>query len=36
MNGCVCEANRDNVLRPQLLMDKVSANEDAGFGSKST
>ncbi|KAG5188047.1 clathrin assembly complex, small subunit [Tribonema minus] len=35
MNGCVCEANRDNILKPLQLMDKVSANDDAGFGSKS-
>lgn len=32
MNGYVCEANRENVLRPVQLMDKVSADESSVFG----
>eukprot|EP00904_Undaria_pinnatifida_P005927 jgi/Undpi1/2464/HiC_scaffold_13.g05844.m1 len=35
LNGYICEGNRENVLKPLLLMDKV-AHGDAGFGSKSS
>lgn len=34
LNGYICEGNRENVLKPLLLMDKV-AHGDSGFGSKS-
>ncbi|CAM9163664.1 unnamed protein product [Sphacelaria rigidula] len=35
LNGYICEGNRENVLKPMHLMDKV-AHGDAGFGSKSS
>lgn len=35
LNGYICEGNRENVLKPLLLMDKV-AHGDSGFGSKSS
>ncbi|CAM9115853.1 unnamed protein product [Discosporangium mesarthrocarpum] len=34
LNGYICEGNRDNVLKPMVLLDKV-ANSDSAFGSKS-
>lgn len=35
LNGYICEGNRENVLKPMHLMDKV-AHGDSGFGSKSS
>lgn len=35
LNGYICEGNRDNILKPLSLMDKV-AHGDSGFGSKSS
>lgn len=35
LNGYICEGNRENVLKPLLLMDKSSHPGDGVFGSKS-
>ncbi|CAM9272492.1 unnamed protein product [Hapterophycus canaliculatus] len=35
LNGYICEGNRENVLKPLLLMDKSSHQGDGVFGSKS-
>ncbi len=36
LNGYICEGNRENVLKPLLLMDKSSNGSDSVFGSKSS
>eukprot|EP00752_Nemacystus_decipiens_P007061 g6328.t1 len=36
LNGYICEGNRENVLKPLLLMDKSSSGGDSVFGSKSS
>lgn len=36
LNGYICEGNRENVLKPLLLMDSSSHAGDSVFGSKSS